>query len=60
MALDEVSVNSSLQFINLEGPIRIVRTFIAIVELLAATCGFIPPILAPHAGVVPRKLGDPI
>lgn len=59
MALDEVSINSSLQLINLEGPIRIVRTFIAVMELLAATCGFISPVLAPHAGVVRRKLGDP-
>ncbi len=52
MALDEVSIYGSLQLTNRESPIRIVRTFIGIVEPLAATCSSIFPVLTPHAGVV--------
>jgi len=39
MALDEVRVYGSRQLINLESPIRVVRTFLGIVELLAASRG---------------------
>lgn len=58
MALDEVSIYGSLQLKNRESPIRIVRTFIGIVEPLAAICNLIFPVLAPHAGVVRRNPAD--
>jgi len=58
MALDEVRIDGSQQLPNLESPIRIVRTFLSIVEPLEATCGVKSPVQSPHAALyaVNRRL----